>query len=127
MIYKKIIPASLLGRTLIIVFIPIVTLVFLTSLVFYQTSWSIISKRLTQSVIADIEVVVKLIDENLENKAFSIASENFKMKVKLEKDKDLSPLLFKSERGILSKRLRQQLEELNKPFSFDLSNLDEGA
>ena len=57
MIYKKIIPASLLGRTLIIVFIPIVTLVFLTSLVFYQTSWSIISKRLTQSVIADIEVV----------------------------------------------------------------------
>ena len=127
MIYKKIIPASLLGRTLIIVFIPIVTLVFLTSLVFYQTSWSIISKRLTQSVIADIKVVVKLIDENLENKAFSIASEDFKMKVKLEKDKELSPLLFKSERGILSKRLRQQLEELNKPFSFDLSNLDEGA
>ena len=40
----------------------------------------------------------KLIDENLENKAFSIASEDFKMKVKLEKDKEFSPFLFKSER-----------------------------
>ena len=62
MIYKKLVPSSLLGRSLIIVFIPIITLVILTSLVFYQTSWNIISKRLTQSVVADINVIVKLID-----------------------------------------------------------------
>ena len=65
MIYKKIIPTSLLGRSLIIVFIPLITLVTLTMLVFYQTSWNIISKRLTQSVVADINVIVKLIDQDL--------------------------------------------------------------
>ena len=64
-IYRKLIPASLLGRSLIIVFIPILTLIFLTTLVFYQSSWNIISKRLTQSVVADINVVIKLIDQDL--------------------------------------------------------------
>ena len=72
MIYKKLIPASLLGRSLIIVFIPIITLVILTTFVFYQTSWNIISKRLTQSVVADINVIIKLIDQNLTEKAITI-------------------------------------------------------
>ena len=61
MIYKKLIPSSLLGRSLIIAFIPLFVLVILTVLVFYQTSWNIISKRLTQSVVGDINVIVKLI------------------------------------------------------------------
>ena len=60
MIYKKFIPVSLLGRSLIIVFVPIVTIVLVTTIVFYQTSWNIISKRLAQSVVADINVIVKL-------------------------------------------------------------------
>ena len=47
---KKLIPTSLLGRSLIIVFIPIVTIVLLTTLVFYKTSWDIISKRLNKNV-----------------------------------------------------------------------------
>ena len=82
MIYKKLIPSSLLGRSLIVVFIPIITIVILTTLVFYQTSWNIISKRLTQSVVADINVIVKLIDQNLKFKAIRIAKEDFKMEVK---------------------------------------------
>ena len=127
MIYKKLIPSSLLGRSLIIVFIPIITLVILTTLVFYQTSWNIISKRLTQSVVADINVIVKLIDQNLKFKAIRIAKENFKMDVEYKKDTNLNPLSFRTQRGILSKRLRQELEGLNRPFFYDLSNLDKGA
>ena len=127
MIYKKLIPSSLLGRSLIIVFIPIISLVILTTLVFYQTSWNIISKRLTQSVVADINVVVKLIDQNLKFKAIRIAKEDFKMDVEYKKNTNLNPLSFRTQRGILSKRLRQELEGLNRPFFYDLSNLDKGA
>ena len=58
---RKLIPSSLLGRSIIIVFIPTITVVLITALVFYETSWNIISKRLTQSVAADIKVVIKLI------------------------------------------------------------------
>ena len=127
MIYKKLIPTSLLGRSLIIVFVPLITLVILTVFVFYQTSWNIISKRLTQSVVADINVIVKLIDQNLKFKAMRIAKEDFKMEVSYKKNTNLNPLSFRPARGILSFRLRQALEELNKPFFYDLSNLDQGA
>ena len=127
MIYKKLIPASLLGRSLIIVFIPIITLVTLTTFVFYQTSWNIISKRLTQSVVADINVIIKLIDQNLTMKAINIAKEDFKMNIEYKNNQNLNPLSFRTERGILSKRLQEALEELNKPYFYDLSNLDQGA
>ena len=127
MIYKKLIPASLLGRSLIIVFIPIITLVTLTTFVFYQTSWNIISKRLTQSVVADINVIIKLIDQNLTMKAINIAKEDFKMNIEYKNNQSLDPLSFRTERGILSKRLQEALEELNKPYFYDLSNLDQGA
>ena len=127
MIYKKLIPSSLLGRSLIIVFVPILALVILTTLVFYQTSWNIISKRLTQSVVADINVIVKLIDQNLKFEAIKIAKEDFKMEVAYKENKDLNPLSFRPQRGILSKRLQQSLEQLKRPFYYDLSNIDKGA
>ena len=57
---RNIMPKTLLGRSLMIVFVPIIILVLITSVIFYQTSWNIISKRLTQSVVADINVIVKL-------------------------------------------------------------------
>ena len=127
MIFKKIIPSSLLGRSIIIIFVPIIVLVILTSLVFYQTSWNIISKRLTQSVVADINVIVKLINQDLKLKAIIIAKDDFKMNVRYKPDTNLNPLSFKPARGILSRRLKQALEELDKPFIYDLSNLDKGA
>ena len=125
MIYKKFIPASLLGRSLIIVFVPIIILVILTTFIFYQTSWNIISKRLTQSVVADINVIIKLIDDDLTLKAIAIAKEDFKMNIKFELNKNLKPFSLRVERGILAKRLQQALKELNKPLSeMTLSEMD---
>ena len=124
---KKFIPSSLLGRLLIIVFVPTISVVLLTTLVFYETSWNIISKRLTQSVAADIRVIIKLINHDLKFTAFRIAKEDFKMKVSLEQDKDLNPLSFRSSRGILSKRLQQALRDLKLPFFYDISDLNQGA
>ena len=127
MIIKKLIPSSLLGRSIIIIYVPIIVLVILTSFLFYQTSWNIISKRLTQSVVADINVIVKLINQDLKFKAIKIAKEDFKMKVNFEQDKKLNPFSFKKGRGILSRRLKQALEELKKPFIYDISDLNRGV
>ena len=124
---KKLIPSSLLGRSLIIVFVPTIAVVLLTALVFYKTSWDIISKRLTQSVAGDINVIIKLVDQGYKFKAFRLANDDFKMKVNLQKDKDLNPLSFRPARGILSQRLQQALEGLNRPFFYDISNLNQGA
>jgi len=127
MILKKFIPQSLLGRSIIIIFVPIIVLVLITSIIFYQTSWNIISKRLTQSVVADINVIVKLIEKDLEFEAIQIAREDFKMKIRIKENENINNNFTKKQRGILSNRLRQALVELDIPFSYDLSNIDEGV
>ncbi len=124
---KKIIPSTLIGRSIIIIFVPIIIIVLLTSFVFYQTSWSIISKRLTESVAADINVLVKLINSDLTNNAINIANQDFKMKINIISDKQLLPSKFNLNSGILSKRLNQSLSNLKKKFDYDLSNLEEGV
>ena len=127
MIFKKLIPSSLLGRSIIIIFVPIIILVIVTTIIFYQTSWNIISKRLTQSVVADISVIVKLINQDLKYEAIRIAKEDFKMDIKIKSNTDLIPLSVQKERGILAKRLKQSLEDLKIPFYYDLSNIDKGV
>ena len=127
MIFKKFIPLSLLGRSIIIIFVPIIILVLITSTIFYQTSWNIISKRLTESVVADINVIVKLINQNLESEAINIGKEDFKMEIQIKYNSDIKNIFYKEQRGILSKRLKQALVNLNKPFVYDLSNIDDGV
>ena len=127
MIVKRIIPKSLLGRSIIIIFVPIIILVIITSIIFYQTSWNIISKRLTQSVVADINVLVKLIEKDLEFEAIQIAREDFKMKIKILENGKIENKSFINQRGILSNRLKQSLSELKTPFYYDLSNIDLGV
>ena len=124
---KKIIPSTLIGRSIIIIFVPIIIIVLLTSFVFYQTSWSIISKRLTESVAADINVLVKLINSDLTDNAINIANEDFKMKINIISDKQLLSSKFSLNSGILSNRLNQSLSNLKKKFDYDLSNLEEGV
>ena len=124
--FRKIIPSTLIGRSIIIIFVPIIIIVLLTSIVFYQTSWSIISKRLTESVAADINVLVKLIDSDLIENAKNIANQDFKMKINIVRDKQLLSSKFKLNSGILSNRLNQSLNNLKKKFDYDLSNLDKG-
>ena len=127
MIIKKIIPSSLLGRSIIIIFVPIIVLVIITSIIFYQTSWNIISKRLTESVVADINVLVKLIDKNLEFETKQIAKEDFKMTIKIVERANINNSSYKKQRGILSNRLKQSLVNLDIPFAYDLSNIDDGV
>ncbi len=127
MIFKKILPVSLLGRSIIIIFVPIFLLVIITSVIFYQTSWNIISKRLTESVVADINVIVKLIKQDLENEAIEIAEKDFKMKINIQKNTKVDNIIFIDQRGILSQRLNQALININKPFTYDLSNIDKGV
>jgi len=124
---KKIIPSTLIGRSIIIIFVPIIIIVLITSFVFYQTSWSIISKRLTESVAADINVLVKLINNDLTDNAINIANQDFKMKINIISNKQLLSSKFSLNSGILSNRLNQSLSNLKKKFDYDLSNLEEGV
>ena len=136
---KKFIPSTLLGRSLVIVFVPIVSIVIITCLVFYQTSWDIISKRLSQSVVGDIGAVIELIDEKKINEAKDIikpkldlneakllSQKHFNFKIKLLENEFLNVKDFKPKKRILERRLSDELKRLNKEFVFDTTNLESG-
>ena len=136
---KKFIPKSLLGRSLVIVFVPIITLVIITILIFYQTSWDIISKRLSQSVVGDIAVVIDLLEEKENdeakytiepklnfNEARLISQKYFNFDIKLLENDFLNVKDFKPKKRVLDRRLTQALGILNKEFVFDSTNLDDG-
>ena len=93
----------MIGRSIIIIFVPLIILVLL-AFVFYQTSWNIISK-LAESVVADINVLVKLIDDDLPLYAKSIANKDFKMEINILENKVIDKISYDKNRGILSKRL----------------------
>ena len=136
---RNIMPKTLLGRSLMIVFVPIIILVILTTLIFYQTSWDIISKRLSQSVVGDIGVVIDLIEKkdlseakntiqpklNIEE-AKLISQKYFNFQIKLLKNEFLNIKDFKPKKRVLDKRLSQALKDLNKEFVFDSTNLEQG-
>ena len=72
-------------------------------------------------------MIVKLINQDLKNEAVKIAKEDFKMKINIQKNSKVDNIIFIEQRGILSKRLKQALIEIKKPFTFDLSNIDMGV
>ena len=45
----------------------------------------------------------------------------------MKENANINDIVFYEQRGILSKRLKQALNEINIPFSYDLTNLDKGA
>ncbi|MDC0343344.1 ATP-binding protein, partial [Alphaproteobacteria bacterium] len=74
-----------------------------------------------------INVIVKLINQDLKSEAFSIAKEDFKMEINIQKNSKIDNIIFIEQRGILSKRLKQALINIKKPFAYDLSNIDKGV
>ena len=136
---KKIIPKSLLGRSLVIVFIPIVILVIITCIVFYQTSWDIISKRLSQSVVGDIGLVIDLLEEKETNEAKNViepklkfneakllSQKYFNFEIKLLENDFLDIKDFHPKKRVLDRRLTEELKKLSREFVFDSTDLDSG-
>ena len=49
------------------------------------------------------------------------------MQIELKSNEIVDALVKSRSSGILSKRLEQSLSNLNKPFTYDLSNIDKGV
>ena len=74
-------------------------------------------------MVADINVLVKLIDDNLNNYAKNIAEEDFKMNFKIANDQSLSGQLVQNNRGFYQSD-QAIFTRVDKPFMFDLSNIE---
>ena len=124
---KHILPKSLLGRSILIIVIPLILLQLVSAFVFYESHWSKVSLRLARSVVGDIAAVVDLLGQNntLDGRAavLNLASTHFALETRIFEGKVLAKSdnenpEMNSEEAVLLKLLK---EAIRKPIKIENS------
>ena len=91
---KKILPRSLLGRSLLILVVPLVLLQVISAFVFYEGHWDKVSKYLARGLAGDVGAMVDMIRDNPtpegRKRAFEISEKRFNMPATLREGEILS-------------------------------------
>ena len=127
---KRLLPRSLLGRSLLIMVIPLILLQGISVWVFYDRHWDTITRRLAQGLAGDIVTVVELM-QRAENEAevreaFELASWSMNLDLTLLDDTPLPepprPWII----SLLDRKLTWALEDrLSYPFVVDTNAGDD--
>lgn len=86
---KKFLPRSLLGRSLMILVVPLVLLQVISAFVFYEAHWDKVSQYLARGLAGDVGAMVDLVRDNPSEagiaRSIEIARNRFNMVVELKK------------------------------------------
>ncbi|MCW5700731.1 MAG: two-component sensor histidine kinase [Rhodospirillales bacterium] len=128
MVMKNFLPRSLLGRTLLIIVMPLVVLQVVSAFIFFESHWETVSRRLARDLAGDIAVLVSTFQEHPEVKPrmwmLDQAARHMGINVTLrtgevlanENDQDRV-----SNEGSLAVALAEQV---HKPFRIDAESVD---
>lgn len=110
---KRVLPRSLLGRSLLIIVSPLILLQVISTWIFYDRHYDTTTKRLAQGVAGDIAAMVELIDRDpsLEQrrKAFALA-ENMWLELSFDENATLSGVDAASRFSVLDHKLTAALD-----------------
>lgn len=85
---RRMMPRGLLGRSLLILVVPMVLLQVVTSLVFYDRHWDTVMRRLASGIAGDIAMVMELLHRFPEDEdrtwIFNMARRDFSLRVAVE-------------------------------------------
>ena len=122
-ILKPLMPKTLLGRSLLIIVMPLVLLQLISGVIFYETHWDTIALRLARSVAGDIGGVIDFISDKPDSKSktqiFTIAADKFNLKMKF-RDGAILTYGNKGKNGLMEKMLTHAMNDyVRKPFTID--------
>ena len=127
---KRLLPHGLLGRSLMIIFTPLLVVQLVSTYVFYTSHWENIARRLADGLAGDIGTVIDdmrafpAADSRLT--LLRIASERMELDIRFTEAGILPNAPQRSVNGIMDKALRQALtRRLGRPFQIDNSTARE--
>lgn len=127
--FKKALPRSLFGRTLLIIVLPTLITLSAATYVFFERHWSTVTNRLAFSIAGDVAVVVDLMQKSStpETVAAIIHLASFKMDLYVTFEPGgVLPMTPKDSLNPLYKILRHALNErLSYPFDIDMDHAPE--
>ncbi len=125
---KRILPKSLLGRSLLIIITPLVLLQVVSAVIFYETHWAKITRRLAIGVAGDIAAVIEVMRENPspEGRAWVFRLGAGTMSLVLDfREGDVIESVTTEISGSMEKALLSALENhVHKPVMIDSVSLD---
>lgn len=83
---KKVLPQSLLGRSLIILIAPLIMVQMILSYIFFDRHTEAILNLLARSIVADVQTIAELTSDNLPMERIQAIAQNFEFEVKFEKE-----------------------------------------
>lgn len=125
---ERMLPRSLLGRSIIIIVTPIVLLQVVSAWVFYTSHWDTVTRRLAQSVAGDIATVIQLLDRPIDPaKAagiFAIADDAMGLNLTFRPDEILPNDPTVMRQNLVDRALARALESrVQRPFLIDSRSL----
>ncbi len=123
-VLKRLLPRGLLGRSLLIVLVPLVALQAVAFTFFYGSHLDIISRRLSSSIAGEVSQTIELLDRfpGLDNEAWILRAAwlQFDLVMRLEPNTLLEPHTHVNILGPMDDDLAAALrEKVGRPFTMD--------
>lgn len=123
-IVKRILPRSLLGRSVMIIVTPLILLQVVTSLVFYDSHWDTVTRRLARGVAGDVATVIDLLRDTRDSAArerlFAVAKSNMQLDLSFVARARLPEVPTALRETLVDRNLASALAELvGRPFLTD--------
>ncbi len=120
---KRTLPRGLLGRSLLIIIVPLVVLQVVSGIVFYDRHWANVSRHRANALAGDVAMLTELLRDfepgNRRNEVFGMAHRTLDLIVRFERDEILPNETVKPA-GNLQKTLSRSLEQIvQRPFVID--------
>ena len=120
---KRTLPRGLLGRSLLIIIVPLVILQVVSGIVFYDRHWANVSRHRANALAGDVAMLLELLRDiepgSRQTAVFDMAHRTLDLKVRFEGE-DILPNEVIEPRGNLQKTLSRSLEQIvHRPFTID--------
>ena len=125
---KRLLPRSLLGRSLLIIVTPLVVLQVVSGFIFFESHWDKVTLRLARGLAGDIATVIDFMREYPDRQhrdwIFMMAADHLEM-VAILKEGEILPNTAPSAESLMERMLIRALTEyVGKPFQIDAHSLE---
>ena len=123
---KKFLPQTLLGRSILILIVPLIILQIIITLIFYNRHWDTIIRHRTIDFVNDITLIIESFERDNskinQNWLLNTASNKLQLETFYYKNKKINIIKNPKQLVSLEKYLTKSLEPFNKKFTLDINN-----
>jgi two-component system osmolarity sensor histidine kinase EnvZ len=120
---KRILPRSLLARSLLIIVIPLILLQVVSGLIFWQTHWDSILLRLARGVAGDVAAIIRLLPADKTGPAFErvryVAQSSMQMRIRFEPDAILKRTTTTGDDLVEQSLVRGMADFVTRPYALN--------